>query len=181
MNKPVDGWRISADDSYWMCYLKDGKYVFGINSVGDWITWGEFEPDEDRLATDDEVKQRLTRLVNGMGYKEGVTVKNLVFSDEFLIKSNDLKFDISDVGFYFIQLGGFSIWHSDKGWAKIVEKPKFEVEKGCKNHIQESWSKENGAEFYFTIKNKSMIHSDYICFSTTDLAKKIETILNSEK
>ena len=187
LNKPVDGWRVYKEDSTWMFYLKDGKYLFGINSVGNWITdFGlDYEPTEDSLATDEEVKQRLTKLVNGMGYKEGVTVMSLIINGEVQIKSNDFKFGITSDGIYYIQLDGFFIWTSEKGWAKIVEKPKFEVEAGYGPDFgHKNWSKENGAKFYLTIKNKSMSHSDFTNFSITEIANlllKIETILNSEK
>jgi len=129
--KPVDGFRIFEVDSPWMAYLKDGKYMFGIGFLGTWVNEFNmsFNPNTDILSTPEEVNKRLTEFVNGLGYKEEVTIKGIYGDSEFTIDSTPLTLRfMPHKEKYQIGLGGWFIWSSVRGWAKIVEKPNYTVD-----------------------------------------------------
>jgi len=183
--KPMDGW-YKDENGFWMAYLKDGKYTFGINSNGIWTNnfLGDYEPSYDRLATPEEVKQRLTDFVNKEGYKKGVKVKSL-YRDVDRELEGVVDFDENFIyDHYYIALGSTTVWNSKDGWAKIITEPKFKVKAGHDNseiNSLQSWSHKSGAKFNITVKSKSMDLSDYDNFDLYELAKEIETFLNNKK
>lgn len=176
--KPVDGWYIntSLSNEGVFFYMDCGVVKFGIEGNGRWrIDYPSFYYTSgcDILATPSEVTERLTKFVNGLGYKEGVTVRGVFYNDNAKVLTNkSLNFSpIDDRRAYVITLGGWAIWDSEYGWAKIVgQKPKYKVtpkEFGIKDD-----------DIYKLNLDVSIGTLNYIDGSS--LAKLIEDYLNSD-
>ena len=176
LDKPVDGFRVIESGHHWMAYLKDGKYQFGISVLGYWINeFGiPFDPNTDCLATESEVTERLTEFVKSLGYEEGVTTLDLCDNlSKRTLSPDSLEFGLNNsFGYYYICLGFYTIWRSDKGWAKIVEtKPKYTVEPTVFGY------EDNEVKSDFRILKDGKI----LLMDCEETAKRIETFLNSEQ
>lgn len=167
-SKPVDGWYTSPYNDKWMAYFVNGimiLYIDGINiyKANEIIPIYECSPNI-RLATFEESNKRLTEFVNGLGYVKGVKIISLLFNEETDINNNNLLFGIKLSGIYSIELGGRYVWKSDKGFAKIISKPKFKVE---------LLRREEDVFSFIKITHGTDVDSD-------ELVKQIETDLNSK-
>ena len=186
LDKPVDGFYFNDNWDYWMTYSKDGVYQFGIISKGVWcsdIKDCEVDEKHDTLATESEVTTRLTEFVKSLGYKEGVEVELGTLKRKSKLKG-EVRFSYSEkLDRYAICFGSDILWRSNKkGWAKIVEKLKCKVE----NKVEmprvtkiSSWASGVGSQFYLTVEVSNVTYEDHK--NNNDLAKRLETFLNSEQ
>lgn len=165
--KPVDGFYFWNGDPLYLGFYNGKRFDFGINTHGDWFKANISDishiNDTFKLATPEEVTQRLTKFVNGRGYVKGVKIRAVYGSMEFTLNHAPLTFS-SDSNIYEICLGNWVIWSSIKGWAKIIEAPKYKVEV---TRVEKSGT--------ITIEIQHSKEAD-----PNDLAKEIEIFLNSK-
>ena len=180
---PVDGWYVDDEVGCekWMFYKKNGLFIFGLGTDGSWKDYSSkgFKTIRcllERLATPEESTERLTKFVNGLGYKEGVEVKEVRGDLSYEMSSAPLEFFIKEYNGEkdgCILLGAVMIWSSQRGWAKIVEqKPKYTV-----TPTQLGFEDNEVLCDYTILKDGKMLDLS----EWEEIAKRLETFLNQEK
>jgi hypothetical protein len=137
-------WLVSDTFEGWFnFYDKDKEIQYGLIK-GEWCLYeNTFDPNSNltdtRLATEDEILERLSAMAVKMGYVEGVEIQSFFGDHSELSNTGCARFNEVDREFW---TGNCCVMQDGK-WAKIISTPKLELSKeewyeriGIDKHIE---------------------------------------------
>lgn len=179
---PVDGWYIIPNNDYknWMAYFVEGLMVILLNrgeftqiNKKDCIKLSGCNPLA-RIATQEESTEQLTKFFNRKGYIKGVEIITPRHKEEGVLNGFNVKLT-QDLNEYLIWLGGYVIWSSEKGWAKIINNSKPLTKSKFKVMSKGFGFNSVGEKYHQTIRIESKID-----FNGGKIIKELEVLLNKE-